>query len=359
MKMCLNCNKTYGDSTVYCTTCGTKLVDCQGNANQNNDSVIPHQLESESGSSFIRQYGIFIVFILTFICAVILEPGFLKVSNLTNAVKQIVPLGIVACAETILIVSGAIDLAAGTTLALASCVGVRIILSTDSVFLAFLAAIATGMVVNLISGVLVTKFKMPPFIATLAMMKVAEGATGLCTNGEIISIREPQKLEWMVRGTVLGIPVMVILFAVVLGVVHIIMKRTMFGLQMYAMGGNAKAAAAGINVSFQMIAAFVMAGVLTGIAAMVTASYMFMASSTVGQGYEFDAITATIVGGTAFTGGVGGAKAIVAGTLTIGLINNVLALAGINASWRTIIKGALLALAVVLDLNMKKGNGKA
>lgn len=319
---------------------------------------VQNHLRRESASSLIRQYGIFLVLVLTFICAAILEPKFLKVSNLTNVVKQIVPFGIVACAETILIVSGSIDLAAGTTLALASCVGARVMLTTGSVFLAFLAAIATGMAINLVSGVLVTKFKLPPFIATLAMMNVAEGAASLYTNGQTIT--GLQKLKWLGQGTVLGVPVMVILFVVVLVIVHIIMKKTRFGLQMYATGGNTKAtAAAGINVSLQIIVTFVMAGALTGIAAMVTASRMLAAQPTVGPGYEFDAITATIVGGTAFTGGVGGVKAIVVGSLIIGIINNVLVLAGVDSSWQTIIKGVLIALAVVLDLNTKKGHGKA
>lgn len=315
-------------------------------------------IRKESGGSLIRQYGIFLVLILTFVCAAILEPKFLKVSNLTNVVKQIVPFGIVACAETILIVSGSIDLAAGTTLALASCVGARIMLSTGSVFLAFLAAISTGIVINLISGVLVTKFRLPPFIATLAMMNVAEGAASLYTNGQTIT--GLQKLKWLGQGTVLGIPVMVILFVMVLIIVHIIMKKTRFGLQMYATGGNTKAtAAAGINVSLQIIITFAMAGALTGIAAMVTASRMLAAQPTVGPGYEFDAITATIVGGTAFTGGIGGVRAIVVGSLIIGIINNVLVLAGVDSSWQTIIKGILIALAVVLDLNTKKGHAKA
>ena len=312
--------------------------------------------KQKSGGEAIREYGIFGVLVLTFVTAAVLEPNFLKIQNLTNILKQIIPFGIVACAETILIVSGSIDLAAGTTLALAACVGAKVLVVTNSVLLAFLGAIAIGMLVNLISGLLVTRFKLPPFIATLAMMNVAQGAANLFTDGKTITNLD--QLRWLGQGRVFYIPIMAILFAAVLLLVYIIMKKTKFGLQMYAIGGNTKATvAAGINAGRQLLITFLLAGALTGIAAMVTASRMLAAQPTVGSGYEFDAITATVVGGTAFSGGVGGVRAIVIGSLIIGIINNVLVLAGVNSSWQIIVKGLLIALAVMLDLNTKK-NGK-
>ena len=264
---------------------------------------------------------------------------------------------ILACAETLLIVSGSIDLAAGTTLALAACVGAKVLVATDSVVLVFLVAIGIGMLVNLVSGILVTRFKLPPFIATLAMMNVTQGVANLYTDGKTITNLD--KLRWLGQGKILQIPTMVILFVAVLIIVYIIMKKTKFGLQMYAIGGNTKATvAAGINARRQLLVTFVLAGALTGIAAVVTASRMLAAQPTVGAGYEFDAITATVVGGTAFTGGIGGVRAIVIGSLIIGMINNVLVLAGVNSSWQIIVKGLLIALAVILDLNTKK-HGKA
>lgn len=313
---------------------------------------INHNKKLHAGNIF-RDYGIFIILAATFIGASLISKNFLTPTNLVNVLRQIVPFGILACAETMLIVSGSLDLAAGSTMALAACVSARALQTTNSVFVAFIVAMAISILVNIISGILITKFHLPPFIATLAMMNIGEGAVNLYTNGRTAT--NLTQLRWLGQGRILEIPVMVWLFAILLFLLHILMKKTKFGLQMYAVGGNEKAAAAaGIDVGRQIRITFIIAGAITGVAAVVTCSRMLAAQPTVGPGYEFDAITATVVGGTGFTGGVGDVKAIIIGSLIIGIIDNVLVLIGISSSWQTIVQGLLIALAVALDLNTKR-----
>lgn len=313
---------------------------------------------ARSGASlnaFYRKYGIFLIMILLFVAASILNKNFIKPQNLINVLKQVTPFGIVACAETMLIVSGCIDLSAGTTLALCACLGAGTIVNTGSVALGFLVAMAAGMAVGYINGILVTRFKLPPFIATLAMMNVAEGITYIYTGGKTIS--GVGKLKWLGQGALLGIPYMILLFIVVLVIIQLVMKKTRFGLYMYSIGGNRNASiAAGINVSRNIRLTYVLAGALVGIAGIAITARMLSGQSTVGPGYEFDAITATIVGGTSFNGGIGSMFCVITGSIIIGIINNVMILMGVDSNWQLIVKGMLIAVAVILDISTKSSS---
>ena len=146
-------------------------------------------------ATFYRKYGIVLVAVIIFIAAAFASKNFLKPTNLINVLKQITPFGIVACGETMLIISGCIDLSAGSVLALSACLGAGTLNATGSVLLAFLMAMIVGAVFGYINGFLVTKFSLPPFIATLASMNVAEGLTFIYTGGRTISGMD--KLRWL------------------------------------------------------------------------------------------------------------------------------------------------------------------
>ena len=305
-----------------------------------------------SFSGLYRKYGILIVLVLIFCAAAIASKNFLKPSNLINILKQITPFGVIACGSTMLIISGNIDLSAGTSLALCACTGAKVLQVTGSVFLCFLTAMALGAIIGYINGTLVTRFDLPPFIATLAMMNVCEGVTFITTKSR--TIMGVEKLRWLGQGTFLGLPNLVILFAIVLALTHIIMNETQFGLHMYAIGGNSQASvAAGINVKRKIRMFYVYEGAMVGLAGVVVTSRMLSGQPTVGPGYEFDAITATVIGGTSFTGGVGSMFCVIVGSVIIGIINNVMILTGLNSNWQTIVKGILIALAVIIDLKTK------
>lgn len=304
-------------------------------------------------ATFYRKYGIVLVAVIIFIAAAFASKNFLKPTNLINVLKQITPFGIVACGETMLIISGCIDLSAGSVLALSACLGAGTLNATGSVLLAFLMAMIVGAVFGYINGFLVTKFSLPPFIATLASMNVAEGLTFIYTGGRTISGMD--KLRWLGQGTIFGfLPYMIMLFLVVLIIVQIVLRKSRFGLYMYAIGGNKNASiAAGINVNRNIRLTYVFSGVLVGVAGVAITARMLSGQPTVGPGYEFDAITATIVGGTSFNGGIGSMFCVLIGSVIIGIINNVMVLMGLDSNWQLVVKGVLIAVAVILDMVTK------
>lgn len=304
-------------------------------------------------ATFYRKYGIVLVAVLIFIAASFASKSFLKPTNLINVLKQITPFGIVACGETMLIISGCIDLSAGNVLALSACLGAGALRSSGSVVLAFLVAMAAGMVFGYLNGLLVTKFNLPPFIATLASMNVAEGLTYIYTGGRTISGMD--KLRWLGQETLFGfLPYMIVLFFVVMIIVQIVLKKSRFGLYMYSIGGNKNASiAAGINVNRSIRLTYVFSGALVGVAGIAITARMLSGQPSVGPGYEFDAITATIVGGTSFNGGIGSMFCVLIGSIIIGIINNVMVLMGIDSNWQLVVKGILIAVAVILDMATK------
>ena len=307
-----------------------------------------------SFGSLYQKYGIFVIMLGVFIIACVSSPNFLKANNLTNVLKQITPVAIVAAGETMMLVTGNIDLSASAVAALASCVGANALVATDSVAVCFLTAIAVAVAANLLSGVLITKLKLPPFIATLATMNICKGVAYVYTVGAITA---PKSLRWLNNGALFNaVPYLVILMAVVLLIVQFIMKRTRLGLYMYAVGGNQNAAiAAGINSSRVIRITYVLNGIIIGVASVVLTARMMSATPNYSSGnYEFDAITATVVGGTSFSGGFGNMFNVIIGAIIVGIINNCMILMGVNSNWQIVVKGILIASAVAIDINTKK-----
>lgn len=305
--------------------------------------------------SIYRKYGIVVILLSLFVLSAMISPNFLKPSNLSNILKQITPIIIIGIAQTILIISGMIDLSAGMATALCMVLSSEALVVTDSVIIGFLVAMLVGMIICYINGILVTVFNLPPFIATLAMMNVLEGVIFLHTKGAAVTGLD--KLRWLSQGNILGIPTMIILMLILVIVIQLVLRYTKFGLYMYSIGGNEKAStAAGINVNRNKRLTFVLAGALIGIASVVLAARMMSGQPTVGPGYEFDGITAAIIGGTSFTGGIGTTPGTLVGAIIIGLINNILNLTNVESNWQMVAKGVLIATAVILDLRTKQNN---
>ena len=304
-----------------------------------------------------RKYGILIVLAVLFVAACILNPNFSKPANLVNVMKQITPATIIAVGMTMLICSGGIDLAAGMEAALAACISAKVMASTNSLILGVLVAILVGAACSYASSLVITLFNVPAFIATLATSNVCSGLVIIITGGS--TIRGVDKLKSLSQGSLFGvIPYMIILLTIVLIVGQVIMRNTRFGLYMYGIGGNPKAAiASGINAKRQLRLTYIVSGIMIGIAAITLEARMMAAHPNVGPGYEFDAITATVVGGTSFTGGSGSMYCVIIGSVIIGIINNLMVLMGIDTSWQNVIKGILIALAVTLDI-MTRGKKK-
>ena len=306
-----------------------------------------------SSGEFYRKYGIVIIMVILFIISAIINHNFLKPQNLINILKQISVVTIIACGEPMLIVSGMIDLSAGFLCTTSACLSAGILAATGNLPLALLTGILIGCVCGWINGFLITHYKLQPFIATLAMTYVLKGIVQLYTNGQTVGGVE--KARFLGHGTLAGIPVPVIIMVLAVAAVAVLMKATRFGTYIYAIGGNEQATiASGINTKRTKRLIFTLSGALTGLAGVVLMARLVAGMPSVGDGYEFDAITAVIVGGTSFLGGIGTVTGALIGSIIVGLINNILNLLHVSTQYQLIVKGLLIAVAVIIDIKTKE-----
>lgn len=300
-----------------------------------------------------RKYGTVWIFVAIFVLASLLNPTFLTPENLTNLMRQVVVVSVLACGVTFIIILGHIDVSLGSVLALCGVVATSVMAETQSLPLAIAAGLSIGVLTGVINGLVVTFFQIPSFIMTLAMATVARGTALLYTGGLPISNLGDFKI--IGQGYVGPVPISVLVLAVVATVCWVLLSRTVFGRYVYAVGGNQRAAlASGVNPNKVIFWAFVLNGVLCSIAGIVLMSRINSGQPAAGFGYEFDAITAVVVGGTSLMGGTGTIGGTLLGAMIIGVINNILNLMAINSYWQQIIKGLIIAIAVILDVWTKR-----
>lgn len=310
--------------------------------------------EKRSAAQFYRKYGIMVILLILFVVSAIVNHNFLKPKNLINILTQISVVTIIACGEEMLIVSGLIDLSAGLICTGSACFSAGILLKTGSVPAALITGIIFGAACGWVNGFLVTHFKLQSFIATLAMTNVVKGAVQLYTNGQAIG--GVDKIEPLGHFKVGGwIPVPVIIMLACVFAIDMMMRHTDLGMQIYAIGGNEKATiASGINTNRSKRIIFTLASALTGLAGVVLLGRLVAGMPSVGEGYEFDAITAVVVGGTSFLGGIGTVTGALIGSIIVGLINNILNLLHVSTQYQLIVKGVLIAGAVIVDTMTKE-----
>jgi len=298
------------------------------------------------------RYSIYLVLLAMLIVSTIISPVFFSAKNFSNISRQISITTIIAFGQTMLIIAGMIDLAAGSVMALAGLLAVAVYKATGLLLLSLLVGIVVGIGCNIISGLVVTKFKTPPFIATLAMMTVARGAALLYTNGQNIY----QLGDFVVFGqsAVLGLPTPVIFMLGITALTWYVLNHTRFGRYLYAIGGNEEAArASGIQIDRVKLLAYVVSGAFVGLSGVLYMSRVNAGLPNAGVAFEFDAMTAAIIGGTSFSGGVGTAIGTLAGAFIMGFLGNIMNLVGVGSYLQQIIKGAIIALAVAYDITSK------
>lgn len=303
------------------------------------------------------RYSIYMVVIVMIIICNVLNENFLSTRNIANISAQISVTTILAFGETLLIIAGLLDLSCGSVLALAGVLSVFVYKDTGSMTIAFVAGVFFGVVCNYVNGILVRYFSIPAFIATLAMMTVARGLSLLFTRGQ--NIYQIGDYIWFGQGKVGFVPIPVI-FMVIVGVLTwYILGHTSFGRSLYAVGGNEEAArASGINVGRVKIVAYLINGAFVGLAGILLMSRTNVGAPNSGQGYEFEALTAAIIGGTSFSGGLGTAGGTLAGAFIVGFLNNIMNLTGVDSYLQQVIKGAIIALAVGYDMWAKLNRTK-
>lgn len=296
-----------------------------------------------------RTYGTILVFVGIFMMATLSDPTFLTDTNLTNVLRQVVVVSLLACGVTFIIILGHIDVSLGSVMALTGTFAATVMVQTGSITLAVIAGLALGALTGLVNGLVVTIFRIPSFIMTLAMSSVARGAILLYTDGAPVTGLGNFKV--IGQGSIGPVPISVLILTAVFVACWVLLARTRFGRQLYAVGGNERAArASGIRPERVVIKAFVLNGILCGLAGIILTSRINSGQPAAGVGYEFDAITAVVVGGTSLMGGTGTIPGTLIGAFIIGIINNILNLLNVSSYWQQIVKGLIIALAVILDV---------
>lgn len=309
-------------------------------------------MKNDKLSYYLQKFSILIVLIAMFLVCSFLSPYFLKTNNLMNIARQLCVGILIAYGEMILIVSGFLDLSVGSVLALAGVLAVSSYKATGSMAAALLAALAVGVACNLFNALFVGNFGVPAFIATLGMQQIARGIALYYTGGA--NILQLGKFVNIGQGMVGILPLPVLILIGVTVVVWYMFNHTSYGRSLYAIGGNRKAAeASGINSIKTIYISYAINGLLAGLAGVI-----FMARNNAGLpngaiGYEMTGLTAVIVGGTSFTGGVGTVMGTVCGAFIIGFLENIMNLLGVNSYIQSVIQGMIIVLAVAFDIRSK------
>lgn len=271
--------------------------------------------------------------------------------NLATILVAAAPFALIALGQTLVILTGGIDLSVGSVIAASAMAGALTAKSfPDQVWLALIVAVLVGLLAGLINGMVVAYMKVPPFIATLGMMTLASGMAYVIGNGAPIN-GLPAAFGSFANTEVLGVKIPVILMIVSIVGLAIIMKRTAYGMRVYAVGGNRLAAEiAGVNSSRILLSVYAISGVLAGLSGIMIASRVISGAPNLGSGYELDAIAAVVIGGASLMGGRGSIWGTALGLLLIQTLNNGFDLLVVPAYWQNVIKGVLIVAAVAVDV---------
>ena len=299
---------------------------------------------------FIQSNTPLITLIVLFLFATFRYEYFFSMFNLVNILRQVSMLGLISVGMTFVILTGGIDLSVGSIMALAGVWAAN--LSGVSLTLCFLIPFLIGVFLGFINGLIITKLNITPFLATLAIMIGARGLAHVST-GEV-SIRIEQLSAGFLllgKGKILGIPLPAIIFILVVVIASFIAKYTKFGRSVYAVGGNEEAAKVmGLNVNRIKVIVYTISGSLASLAGIILTSRLGAGQPVAGQGWELDAIAATVIGGTLLTGGKGKFSGTLLGVLIIGIMTNILNMdKNINTWWEYVVKGIVLLIAVIIQ----------
>jgi L-arabinose transport system permease protein len=283
------------------------------------------------------------------VAAYIIAPQFMSKDNMISLGLQVSSIGVVACTMLFCLAAGDFDLSVGSTFALGGMVGVLIGNSTGSLWMGVLAALGVGIVVGLINGTVVAKFKINALITTLATMQIVRGFTNILGHGTPQSAAKPG-FDFLGNQTYLSIPLPIWIMVSFFIVFGILLNRTVFGRNTLAIGGNKEAALlAGIRVDRTKIAIFALSGMAAAFAGIVSASRLVVASNNAGEKLELQAISACVLGGVSLSGGIGTMSGTVVGVLIMGIVENVMRLRNIDAFYQLVVTGTILLMAVLFD----------
>jgi ribose/xylose/arabinose/galactoside ABC-type transport system permease subunit len=299
----------------------------------------------------VSQYFVIILILLSLgIVMSFLSPVFLTSRNLLNVLLQTSINITVAVGVTMVILTGGIDLGVGSVVALTGVTLGTMLKANLPIPVAFLIAVLVGALTGIINGLLVSKGRVPAFVATLGMMSAARGLSLIITGGQSIYVFPRSFLNFFGIGYLWFIPMPVVIAAVVVIIAQYILSQTRFGRYVYAIGGNPEAARlAGVKVTLMLIMTYVIAGVTYAIGGTILTARLNSAQPIAGVGYELDAIAAAVIGGTSLSGGVGTVWGTVLGALIMGVLRNGLNLMNISSYIQQVLIGTVIVGAVLVD----------
>jgi ribose transport system permease protein len=299
----------------------------------------------------LQKYGPFIALVVLGASLALINSDFLTLGNLMDVMRQVSINAVIAFGMTLAILLGGIDLSVGSILAVSSVLVAMLLKGGENPALAVLVGILAGCVMGALNGVIIAKGKVAPFIATLGMMTLLRGLALVLSNGSPISGFSSPGFANVGGGYLFRlIPVPVVWMLVLFGVIWFVLRKTVFGRHVYATGGNAEAARlSGVLTDRVQIIVYTIAGAMAAMAGVILTSRLDSAQPTAGSGYELDAITAVVLGGTSLSGGRGWIFGTLVGAVLIGVLNNGLNLMGMSAFYQQIVKGAVILIAVLLD----------
>lgn len=300
-------------------------------------------------TSFLQKLGILPMLIVISAIFGFANPNFFSTMNLLNILRQGSINIVLAAGMTVVILTGGIDLSVGSILASTAVVSLLVSLNPAIAWAAIPVSLAFGLLIGLTIGALIAFVKLPPFIVTLSAMTTFRGVAFLLANGTTL-INNDLGFAWIGNQSLGPIPWLVVFAGAVIVITWFLLRRTVLGVRIYAVGGNAQAARlTGIKVGMVMLFVYGLSGLFSGLAGVMTASRLYSASGLLGNGNELDAIAAVILGGTSFVGGIGGVGGTLFGALIIAVLNNGLTLMNVSFFWQLVVRGLVIIIAVTID----------
>ena len=301
---------------------------------------------------FLSKNIIYVLFLVMVIGLSIFTNAFFSLNNFSNILRQSAVVGVLALGMTYILIIGGIDLSVGSIMALASCVTASFCKNAQvglPLWLAVLIGIIVGAIIGFINGYIVAGLGIVPFIATLGTQTAVRGLTLVYTNGRPVNDLRTDYIA-IGQGFSFKIPNPVLIFIVLAIIAWFVLSQTKYGRYLYAIGGNEDAAVvSGLNVKRLKIITYTINGAIAAISGIMLSSRIAVGSPTAGEGYELQAITAVVIGGTSNTGGTGGIIPTIVGVLIIGVLNNGMDLLGLSGYYQKVITGVITVLAVVID----------
>jgi len=304
------------------------------------------------------KYNLAILLLLFIGVASLLSPNFLTFSNAVNIFQSYASIGIIALGMTFVVITGGIDLSVGSMSALAGMLMGLLLTNDVPLPVAVLIAVLSGAAVGGITGFIISRFELPAFIVSLAVMVSARGLTMLTTNGRVISGLASlgpnesvgEAFRFLGAGRVFGIPFAGITWVILLLIGVFILRKTLFGRSLYAIGGNKESAyLSGIKMKKYTNLAYVISGACAAYSGVILTAWLTVSQPTLSAGAELDAIAAVVLGGTALSGGTGGVVGTFGGVLLLAIITNIFNLIGLPSFYQQIFMGIIIIAALLLN----------